>query len=201
MKIYFVRHGESIANTEGIISNRGAPHPLTTKGRQQAQDLARKLSTATITKIFTSPILRARQTAEILAQAFHVPLEIADALREYDCGVLEGQSVREHENDYRKLFQDWQIGRWDSRFEGGESLLDIKARFVPFIDRITHEFSRTDNLVLVSHGGTLLSALPFVLTNVDRTFTLTQNFDNTAVVMAEITPEGLVCRSWFDQIF
>lgn len=66
MKFYFVRHGESETNVHGIFSNRGYQHPLTKKGIQQAQELVRQLAGASINRIYTSPIMRAVQTAEIL---------------------------------------------------------------------------------------------------------------------------------------
>lgn len=200
MKLYFVRHGESIANTQSIISNRNLPHPLTDKGRQQAHAFAQQLQSASITRIFTSPILRARETAEILASELNTPLEITDALREYDCGALEGQSYLEHEQDYVRLFTAWRNGNFDSRFDGGESLNDLRARFVPFVQRLTREANAKENFVLVSHGGVLLACLPFVLKNIDHQFALNQPFENTAVVVAEsIANDGLVCRSWCGQ--
>ena len=69
MKLYFVRHGESEANVLQVISNRGWMHPLTEKGRQQANTLAEKLRGAGITKIYTSPLRRAVETAEILSRS------------------------------------------------------------------------------------------------------------------------------------
>jgi len=63
-------------------------------------------------------------------------VEITDALREFDCGVWEGESSRAHGDDYGRLFRDWQAGKWDSRIGGGESLLDVQARFLPFIEHL-----------------------------------------------------------------
>ncbi|MEJ5311226.1 MAG: histidine phosphatase family protein [Anaerolineae bacterium] len=88
MKIYFTRHGESEANLLWEHSNRGFKHPLTEKGRVQANALARKLDGIVVTWLFASPIMRAVQTAEILSDALGVPYEITDALREYDCNLL-----------------------------------------------------------------------------------------------------------------
>src|SRR5215510_3594254 len=89
MKLYFVRHGESEANTQHVISNRESTFKLTERGRNQAQALAEKMKDIPITAIFSSPILRARETAEILSQAFDLPYQVTEALREYDCGILE----------------------------------------------------------------------------------------------------------------
>jgi probable phosphoglycerate mutase len=135
MKPYFARPGESEANVLREISNRGLKHPLTEKGRQQAQTLAAVLQPAGIAAIYTSPLLRAVQTAEILSEALGVGLEVTDALREYDCGILEGTSGPETWAAFWALREAWWPGRqWDRRIEGGESFLDMQARFVPFIE-------------------------------------------------------------------
>ena len=88
MKLYFVRHGESEANTQHVISNRESPFPLTPKGRQQAETLAEKLKGNPFCTMFSSPVLRARETAEILSAALGIPYQVTEALREYDCGIL-----------------------------------------------------------------------------------------------------------------
>ena len=198
MMLYFVRHGESEANTLGVISNRGLRFGLTDTGRQQAAALAEKLAGIRFAKLYSSPLLRAVQTAETVARALGIPCEVTDALREYDCGLLEGQSFQAHWDDYLRLFRDWQAGKWDSRFEGGESLLDIQARFLPLVERIIHEHGEADNILLVSHGGTLLGVLPILLKNIDHAFAYTHHLGDTDAVITEARPEGLVCLAWCD---
>ena len=130
MEFYFVRHGESEANLLNIVSNRGSLHGLTGKGKQQAAALARKLKYRGITRLYSSPLLRAVQTTEILAGVLDLPYDIVDALREYDCGIIEGKSDPASWELYHALWHDWrELGRWERRIEGGESYLDIKARF------------------------------------------------------------------------
>ena len=68
MRLYFIRHGESEANVLHEISNRGAKHGLTEKGRAQVAALAQKLGAIPFVKLYSSPLLRAIQTAEILSQ-------------------------------------------------------------------------------------------------------------------------------------
>src|SRR5215216_6117581 len=92
MKLYFVRHGESEANTRRVISNRESLFGLTPLGKKQANILADSLKHIPITAIFSSPVLRARETADILSQEFGQLYQVTEALREYDCGILEGQS-------------------------------------------------------------------------------------------------------------
>ncbi len=202
MRLYFTRHGESEANVLREISNRGQRHPLTEKGRQQAQALAAELLPAGITAIYTSPLLRAVQTAEILSEALGVGFEVTDALREYDCGILEGKSDPATWAAFWALREAWWPGRqWERRIEGGESFLDMQARFVPFIDGLLAADNQRDaNLVLIGHGGLYLSMLPLVLVNVD--------FEFAAPAVPEHRPraggnrlrraarQGLVCREW-----
>jgi probable phosphoglycerate mutase len=198
MKLYFVRHGESEANLLHEFSNRGRKHGLTDRGRQQAASLARKLQGASVAKLFSSPLLRAVQTAEILAGELGVPYRVTDALREYDCGVLEGRADAASWAAYQAVFDDWiRRGRWASRIEGGESLLDIQERFVPFIERLVEEGRDSPgSVVLVGHGGLYHCMLPLVLVNVDWDLALAQPIHNTGYVLAEARPEALVCISW-----
>src|SRR5258708_21640422 len=153
MKLYFVRHGESEANVLREISNRGLKDGLTEKGRQEATALAEKLKALPIVQVYSSPLLRARQTAEILSGALGLDYEITDALREYDCGILEGRSDEEAWTMHHAVSTDWFTHKnWDSRSEGGESFLDIKARFVPFVEGLVqaHHDSNGD-IALIGH--------------------------------------------------
>jgi broad specificity phosphatase PhoE len=180
MKLYFVRHGESEANILREVSNRGLKHGLTDKGRQEAVTLAAKFKGISGAKIFSSPLLRAVQTSEILARELGVPFEITDALREYDCGIIEGKSDEASWELYTRVMYDWLEGRWESRIEGGESFLDMRARFVPFIERLTQESRESENnLVLVSHGGLYRHMLPLILTNVDAHFAFEHSIGHT----------------------
>lgn len=201
MKLYFIRHGESEANILREFSNRGLRHGLTEKGRAQATALADQLKSASIAGLFSSPLLRARQTAEILSEALQMPYEVTDALREYDCGVLEGTSTSEGWAIYDRVNQDWLVDHnWESRIEGGESFLDMKARFTPFIEMLLQQRrDSSDIVVLIGHGGLYRCMLPLVLANIDFQFTLTHPISNTGIIIAETGPDGLVCTTWIDE--
>jgi len=122
LRLYFVRHGESEANQLHVISNRDLPHGLTAKGREQSCILADRFGGCGITQIFTSPLLRARQTAEILAHAWNLDMTVADALQEYDCGLIEGRLDDASGQLHRQLRSDWlNYGLWERRIEQGES--------------------------------------------------------------------------------
>jgi probable phosphoglycerate mutase len=199
VKLYFVRHGYSEANRLNEFSNRGLKHGLTESGRQQAATLAQSLAGIRVIRLFTSPLLRAVQTAEILSASLGVPYEITDALREFDCGVLEGTPFEAGRQLFFNSLDEWRRGNWDHRIDQGESFNDIKARFIPFIEQLVREYSDSpDSFVLVGHGGVYVCMLPLVLINVDMDFALAHGISNTGAVIAEQRPEGLVCTAWCD---
>ena len=196
-KFYFVRHGESEANILREFSNRGFKHGLTSKGRQQAYALANGLKPIALTRLYSSPLLRSIQTAEILADELAVLWEITDALREYDCGVLEGKSDQESWDRYISVLKNWiQRGQWECRIEGGESFIEIKERFLPFMHKLVEQYRGSNGgIVLVGHGGLYRIMLPLVLANVDFHFAMDHAINNTGFVLAEENTGGLRCLS------
>jgi broad specificity phosphatase PhoE len=199
MKILFARHGESQANLLHEISNRGLRHPLTAEGRGQAHGLAKKLEEHSIARIYSSPVLRAIETTVIVANQLSVEYEVTEALREYDLGALEGKADERTWEIWQQLFDDWTKHRhWQRRAPGGESLHDVKNRFVPFMDRMIREYRDTQaNLLCIGHGGLYWIMLPLVFTNIDTEFILRHpNFPYASLIISELKPEGLVCLEW-----
>lgn len=204
MKLYFVRHGESEANLLHEFSNRGVKHPLTAAGREQARQLASRLKDIEVTHIFASPILRAVQTAEIVADELGLSYQVVDALREYDVGILEGRSDAASWQRYYEINDAWLVRHeWDARIEQGESFLDIRQRFVPFIEQIIRGEGplAKSSIVLVGHGGTYRCMLPLVLGNIDFPFVLTHGMGHADMVVAELTVNGLTCLAWGELSF
>src|SRR5688500_12491181 len=162
MKLYFVRHGESEANTRRVISNRERLFGLTDLGKSQANILAGRLKDIPVTAILASPVLRARETADILSQAFGQPYQVTEALRECDGGVLEEQSEALSWRRHREHPEDWTLHHHYLRqSERGECCLDIQNRFLPFIEALTGDGSqRNQHILLVEHGGLFQLMLP-----------------------------------------
>lgn len=200
MKLYFIRHGESEANTRHIISNRASPYHLTERGRQQAQQLAERLADVPIDAIFSSPVLRARETAQILSTAFGVHYQVTEGLREYDCGILEERCDAESWALYSKYYKEWTLHQnWESKPEGGENFLDIRNRFLPFIESLKD--GGRENILLIGHGGLFQLMLPLILTNVDSDFVRSHMIHHTEPIIADLNSEGWVCRQWGDENF
>jgi probable phosphoglycerate mutase len=198
MQLYFARHGQSEANVLEVISNRGLVHPLTDLGQQQAAELAQSLAAVPIARIYSSPLLRAVQTAEIAAAALNVPFEIADALREPDCGIMEGRSDDAAWAEHRRVWNAWLADHnYDERIEGGESFNDIRARFVPFVDRLAAEHGETARpLLLISHGALIYTMLSITLVNAVAVFAEWRPIPNTGLIVVERQAAGWVCVDW-----
>ena len=192
MKIVFARHGESQANLLHEISNRGLRHGLTRSGRDQAAALALRLKKRAITRIYSSPVLRAIETSILVANHLNLDYEVVDALREYDCGALEGRSDEAAWQGWQALYDAWTIHqRWEQSLEGGESFFDVQKRFVPFIDGLIQQFKDSEAQILcISHGGTYRMMLPLVLNNYEEALA-GHGFGYTTCLVAELRPEGL----------
>jgi len=194
MKLYFTRHGESEANIRMIISNRDLPHPLTERGRLQAAALAEELRGRPINRIYASPIPRAKETAQILSDALKVPLELADALREPDCGILEGRSDQAAWAEHDSWKQNWVLGHdLDRRLEGGESYNDVRKRFVSFVGKLVRQYGKSEaEFLLVTHGAAMLIGLPAILSNADQQSIVEAGLGHTSLFTAEVQDGKLV---------
>lgn len=197
MQLIFTRHGESDANIQRIISNRDLPHALTAKGRWQAQQLAEQLSQLPIVAIYVSPILRAQQTAEIVAEKLGLPFETTDALREFDCGIMEGRGDAEAWQAHELVVAAWERGERSACIPEGESFEELERRFGSFVEAIHSQYAAQDgSVLLIAHGSLLHNMLPHVLSNVDRSFSQQHPLSNCACVFVAPEAGKLVCLEW-----
>lgn len=194
----FVRHGNSTANVTRTISNRVSDYaPLTELGRSQAKDLLAALHGRRIIAVYSSPLMRAKETAEIVAAEFGLNVKMADALREPYRGEIEGRSDDEAWSVHAAQEAAWRSGRYEHRIPGGESFLDLQARFIPFVERMMAKHSDDGaSIILVSHGSLLTNMLPLVLTNVEPDFVRNLPIGNCALIVATRGASGLECVEW-----
>lgn len=197
LRLYFVRHGESVANVRQVFSNRDDPsHGLTDAGRTQVEEVAERLEGVPFAAFYCSPVLRARQSADILSARLGIDYVTSPALAEYDVGALEGTTGPESWRRYYALREAWfNDGDWSARIEGGESFDDIRARFLPFIDGLL-QAPPPGPVLLLGHGGTFHCMLPLILSNVTFDLVVKHGMGHLAIVIAEQCPEGLVCVAW-----
>jgi broad specificity phosphatase PhoE len=198
MKLYFVRHGESVANILREFSNSGVKHPLTEKGIEQAQLLAHQLADIQFERIYSSPVLRALQTARIVADKRGLDVEVTEALREWNVGIYEGTTDPRGWKLHGSVQADWFFHhKPESKMPGGENLIEIKDRFVPFIDGLVQRYRHTDhNILCVAHGGLYMAMLPVIFKNIDHAFANEHGVAHTTPTIGEIHLDGLYCTSW-----
>jgi len=196
VRLYFVRHGESVANVQQVFPNRDLAHGLTDAGRAQVEALAERLRGVPFAGFYCSPILRARQSADLLAARLGIDYVTTTALAEYDVGELEGKSEAASWQRYYALRDAWFRDRdWTARMEGGESFDDIQARFVPFIEGLLQS-PPPGPVLLLGHGGTFHCMLPLILSKVTFDLVVEHGMGHTDVVIAEQRSDGLVCVQW-----
>jgi broad specificity phosphatase PhoE len=188
MKLYFVRHGESEANVLRIISNRDLPHYLTDNGRDQAIALAGKLRNRPISRVFASPIPRARQTGEILSTSLDVPLELAPALREPDCGVLEGRGDPDAWLEHKYWLETWLAGYEHHRGpKCGDTFAVARERFVSFVEKLVKEYGESaEELILVTHGEMIILGLPGLILDLDKQYIQEKGLGYAGLICAGI---------------
>jgi broad specificity phosphatase PhoE/ribonuclease HI len=144
-----LRHGQTPMSAERRFAGRG-DIPLTEEGERQAEAAAGRLAArGGIDVIVTSPLLRARRTAEAAARATGAPLEVEDDLVETDFGKWEGLTFAEASQRWPDELKDW-LAHPDVAPPGGESFAAVGQRVHAALDRllVTH---RSRTLLLVSH--------------------------------------------------
>jgi broad specificity phosphatase PhoE len=191
--LYLLRHGESHVNISRTFSYLHVDLGLTARGVEQARAVARYFEGKPISRVFSGPLLRARETAEPIAQATGAPLEIVEALRELNVGSLESRSDQAGWDIHDGILRRWRAGDLDARFPDGEDYHEVQARITGFLDRLASEFP-DQNLVAVGHGGIFCSVLPQVCAipwDPGTPFTL----GNTAVSIFN-RGAALTCAQW-----
>lgn len=158
MKIYIIRHGETEANKEGLLQG-WTDYPLNEFGRELAELTADALSGVHFDAAVSSPLLRARETAEIILsrQDHPVPLTFDDRLKEINMGDNEGVHFREIPDLVTAVFKD---PLHAGRHPNGESIFDVMERTQAFLKELA---ATGEGTVLVSmHGCALRCMLNFL---------------------------------------
>ena len=122
MKILvLIRHGQSLSNIRKILTDDIEGFPLTEEGISQVEDTAAILSEFRFDRIWSSPVLRAYQTAEIISSAIRVPVEKVNDLRETEMGVFNGMNSK----DALKALENGQrYESWDSHLRRLKRVMD-----------------------------------------------------------------------------
>lgn len=154
MEVYLLRHGRTAGNREKRYIGGKTDEPLCAEGVSAAEASGRFPGIKTV---YISPMIRARQTAEILFP--EAELKVLEGLREMDFGVFEGRSPDEMEND--PVYRGWVDNMCEGVCPGGEDLDAFKDRAAAAFLTALEDAQRegADKLVIVAHGGTIMSVM------------------------------------------
>ena len=151
--LHLVRHGQSEWNVSRRLQGQTGHVPLTALGLEQARAAARTLAGRDLAAVHSSDLLRARQTAEVIAAEFGLPVQLDDGLREQAYGTLEGLPSAEALATAAYDFTDP-----DARAPGGESLREVHERVGGCLVRYAERYAGRE-CVLVTHGDALRAGL------------------------------------------
>jgi broad specificity phosphatase PhoE len=155
--ILLARHGETDWNHEGRFQGH-ADLALNATGRAQAAELAAELEAVELAAVYSSPLRRALETAEVVAAEHRLEPVAVDALREVDVGSWEGLTRAEVEARFPEQFAGWLD--YDQGWADGESYEEMARRVVAALLELAAAHER-ERILTVTHGGPIRAAFAF----------------------------------------
>lgn len=159
MKLYFARHGESVGNKKNLFYG-WTDYPLTEDGYAQALLLGEKLRKTELARCYTSPLIRASETARLCMQDRDVPIVVLDDLREQFMGTLEDTTLEENMVNQPELIRAM-LSDWTKVAPpGGESYETLEKRAMACLNDIV---STGEDALIVAHNGVLATMITRLL--------------------------------------
>ncbi len=151
-RIFLVRHGETHWNLTHRFQGR-IDVPLNQEGKRQARALALTLKDEPLLAIYSSPLMRALETARFIKE-FHpsTPLFEEEGLTEMDLGEFDGMEAVYWSAHYPDFLKAWRSNPGNLRMPGGESLQEVQVRAIETLRRIIKLYPSGSTLLLCSHN-------------------------------------------------
>ncbi|MFN8450354.1 MAG: histidine phosphatase family protein [Anaerolineae bacterium] len=165
---------------------------LTELGRSQAAKAARWLADKSIMQVRSSPSHRARQTAEIVAEALGVMATIDDDLREADCGDVENLPFDEALSIWRQVYVRWLLFDAEARFPGGESYAEAIERFARALGNCPPD----ESVLLVTHGDVTHTIIPPLCVNAAALQRISPLSNTGIVILEHYDADRYTCSAW-----
>lgn len=182
-RLLLVRHGRSVWNSQGRIQGQ-ADIELDDVGLQQAQQVAARVGQFDISAIYSSPLQRARITAEAIGIRLNLPVTCDDRLMEYQFGVVSGLTWEELVIQHPELAKHWADDAWTVPIEGSEGRVNFAARVKGAMDDIIARYP-DGQVAVVAHGGTFNVYLARML-GLDLKRRHPFHFGNTSLSLLEV---------------
>ena len=187
-KIHLIRHAQSLANAERRYQGQSYDTDLSDLGCQQAKILADFLRSEPIRKIVTSPLKRAHQTAEIIAENFALSVEAEPLLIETNHGRWEGQKFIDLQSGDSDLWELWQTRPSQMIFPGGEAFAATAVRVLSWWQMAQNW---TEDAIVVTHDN-IIQVLLTHLHGLPLDRIRDYRIRNTAVTTIELTRPPVV---------
>jgi len=150
-RIYLIRHAETIWNNErryqGTLNS-----PLSELGWDQSYRTRDALRHAPLRAVYSSPLVRAQETADVIAAPHGLPVMSVDGLSEIRVGEWEGLTTSEIEARYAEAVHQWYTTPHLARIPGGETIEEMRARAVRAFEEIRRRHEG-ETVAIVAHGG------------------------------------------------
>jgi alpha-ribazole phosphatase len=156
-RLLLCRHGETARKAHGRCHGR-LDVGLSALGRRQAVALAAKLATEELRAAYTSPLRRARDTAEVVAARYRLTPISVDGLSEIDLGRFEGLTYEEAERRFPNVYRQWMECPLRVRFPDGEDYDALLRRTAAAIEEICGGH-QDETVAVVTHAGPLRALL------------------------------------------
>jgi broad specificity phosphatase PhoE len=160
-RVMLVRHGATVLNADDRFAG-SSDVPLGDAGRLQAERLGQRLALEKIGAVYASPLVRASETATIVARPHNLPLTILDDLREIDHGRWEGLSRSEAAALYPDEYSAWEHDPFTIAPSGGEAGRFVLERALRAVGEIVHAHP-DETVLVVSHKATIRLIIAHVL--------------------------------------
>lgn len=161
MKIYLIRHGETTGDVEDRYGGSYDDH-MTELGRSQLKETANKLLDKNIEIVFSSPLIRAKESSEIISTVLDCRVEYSDGLRERHYGILGGLTKQEALTKYPEAVEIYKNPQ-ETPIEG-ESYSDFQQRVLDTFKDLIKENYQT--IAILSHGGPIKQILGYLNMNI-----------------------------------
>ena len=158
-RLILIRHGQTDWNIEKRVQGGGEMNAL---GRAQAAALAERLRAESVAAVYSSPALRARQTARILAQPHILTVRQRSDLRDIDYGSYGGKYTADVQRQDPDLWKQWVEARHTVQFPDGEGLPDMRRRMERFLSSIAENDS-AETLLAITHDSPIRAAVSIAL--------------------------------------
>lgn len=161
VRLFLIRHGETSWNRESrYISSTDLD--LTEKGKAQVLALSKRLAGESISRVYSSPLRRACQTAKAIAEPHGLRVKVLRDLREVDFGFWEGLTYGEIKGRYGDLIDRWSSDPTSVAIPGGESWLEVVERVREVFRKIFRE-NPESKVAVVTHGGVIKCMISNIL--------------------------------------